>query len=111
MASTSNVLLHPVTTISDISETMIFFSGPLLHCVVWNDGEKWVAAVDTSDLYVPDSDEGKLADYSPLTDFDKQHKFATFSAEDACNYGVHIYDEGNILSIVVEAGKAKLWDV
>lgn len=83
-------------------------AGPLLHCVVWNDGEKWRAAIDTSDLYEANSGksgEGRLADYEPLTDFEIDQRFATFSAEDACNYGVHIYEDGCILSIVVESGK------
>lgn len=80
-------------------------AGPLLHCVVWNDGEKWRAAVDTSDMYEGESTDGKLADAQALADFDAEREFGTFSAEDACNYGIHVYDEGNVLSIVVESGK------
>lgn len=80
-------------------------AGPLLHCVVWNDGVKWLSAVDTSDMYAHDSDQGRLEDYTPMTDFNVDRQYATFSAEDACNYGVHIYDEGNVLSIVVESGE------
>ena len=79
-------------------------AGPLLHCVVWNDGEKWLAAVDSSDMYAADSGQGRLAGCEPLTDFDRGQRFGTFSAEDACNYGVHIYDQGNVLSLVVESG-------
>lgn len=30
--------------------------------------------------------------------------FGTFSAEDACNFALNIYDEGAVLSIVVDAG-------
>lgn len=52
--------------------------------------------------------EGKpqpaLADFEPLTNFAAEKKYATFSAADACNYAVNIYDEGNTLSIVVDAG-------
>lgn len=31
-------------------------------------------------------------------------QYGTFSAEDACNYAVNIYDDGAVLSIVVDAG-------
>lgn len=44
-------------------------AGPLLECVVWHDGEVWRAALDTSDLYEPESGEGALADCPPLTNF------------------------------------------
>lgn len=76
----------------------------MLHCVVWNDGERWLSAIDTSDMYSPDAAKGRLADYTPLNDFNVDRRFETFSAEDACNYGVHVYDSGNVLSIVVESG-------
>ena len=33
-----------------------------------------------------------------------ERKFGTFSAEDACNFVLNIYDEGALLSIVVDAG-------
>ena len=90
----------------DMLTSLPLFPGPLLHCVVWNDGEMWRAAVDTSDMYGEEASKGHLADAPALTDFDAERQFGTFSAEDACNYGIHIYDEGNILSIVVESGEA-----
>lgn len=31
-------------------------------------------------------------------------QYGTFSAEDACNFAVNIYEDGNVLSIVVDAG-------
>lgn len=79
-----------------------------MHCVVWNDGEKWQAAVDTSDMYEEEASKGKLADATALADFQAERQYGTFSAEDACNFGVHIYDEGNVLSIVVESGENQL---
>ena len=33
-----------------------------------------------------------------------ERKFGTFSAEDACNFVLNIYDDGAVLSIVVDAG-------
>ena len=49
----------------------------------------------------------RLADFTPLTDYDRELVFGTFSAADACNFGVHVYpEEGDrlIVSIVVDAG-------
>ena len=88
--------------------------GPMVEAVVWHDGDRWVAALDTSDFYqfsnsttttaaVPE--KGSLADFGePLTNFRECRRYGTFSAEDACNYVLNIYDEGNTLSIVVDAG-------
>ena len=49
----------------------------------------------------------RLADFQPLTDYDKELVFGTFSAADACNFGVHIYPgqgDALVVSIVVDAG-------
>ena len=49
----------------------------------------------------------RLADFKPMTDYDKELVYGTFSAADACNFGVHVYpEEGDrlIVSIVVDAG-------
>jgi tripeptidyl-peptidase II len=79
-------------------------AGPMLFCVVWHDGDAWRAALDTSDLYEPGSDKGLLADFVPLTNYKLERQYGTFSAEDAANFVLNIYDEGNVLSIVVDAG-------
>ena len=130
-------------------------AGPLIHCVVWHDGEVWRAALDTSDFYaldhlaaleqpsadvangrmpakdptVPDGnapvDEahvpaestqaadsargaadhpGALANFEPLTNYATERRFGTFSAADACNFALNIYDNGDVLSIVVDSG-------
>ena len=34
-----------------------------------------------------------------------ERQYATFSALDACNYAVNIYDDGNIVSIVTDTGE------
>jgi tripeptidyl-peptidase-2 len=33
-----------------------------------------------------------------------ERQWATFSALDACNYGVNIYSGGDVLSVVVDSG-------
>ncbi|PRW39066.1 Tripeptidyl-peptidase 2 isoform A [Chlorella sorokiniana] len=78
--------------------------GPMLDCVVWHDGEAWQAALDTSDMYEPGSGDGALADFTPMTNYRAKRQWGTFSAEDACNFALNIYDNGDILSIVVDAG-------
>lgn len=84
-----------------------------MHCVVWNDGTHNRVAIDTSDMHVPSSDDspdikGALEVFTPLTDFDIERQYGTFSAEDACNFGVHVYEDAegkpSVLSIVVDAG-------
>ena len=76
--------------------------------MVWHDGTRNRVAVDTSDMYPPGSDKGLLADFTPLADFDAERKWGTFSAADACNFGVHVYKDAegnpNVLSVVVDAG-------
>ena len=78
--------------------------GPMIDCVVWYDGENWRAALDTSDLYDDHEDKGKLADFSPLTNFYIEHSYGTLSDLDACNFVCNIYENGNVLSIVVDGG-------
>lgn len=80
------------------------YAGPLLHCVVWHDGTHWRAALDTQDMYEPGSGKGNLADFEPLTDYRTELKYGTFSKEDGCNFVCNIYEEGNVLSIVVDSG-------
>lgn len=75
---------------------------------MWNDGTHNRVAIDTSDMYELGSEEGLLADFTPLTDFDIERQFGTFSAVDACNFGVHVYPDSagvpEVLSIIVDAG-------
>lgn len=78
--------------------------GPVIDAVVWHDGSVWRAALDTSELHEEGSSTGALADFAPMTDFKTERQYGTFSAADSCNFAVNIYEEGKILSIVVDAG-------
>jgi len=83
-------------------------AGPLLQAVVWHDGAAWRAALDTSDLHADPGPgggarAGALAAATPMTNFRAERQYGTFSAEDACNYALNIYDAGAVLSIVVDA--------
>ncbi|KAL0024941.1 hypothetical protein WJX77_004746 [Trebouxia sp. C0004] len=79
-------------------------TGPLLQCVVWHDGSHWRAAIDTSDMYEQGSDIGRLADFKPLTNYKTERQYGTFSAQDGCNFVCNMYEEGDVLSIVVDSG-------
>ena len=72
-------------------------NSPILDCVVFHDGEKWRASLDT------DSD-GDFSDETTLTNFRDERQFATFGDVDLLNYVLNIYDDGNLLSIVADSG-------
>lgn len=71
--------------------------GPVLDCVVFHDGQCWRAAVDVEE-------KGDLMTTPAMTDYRREKQFASFGAMSMLNYGVNIEDEGNILSIVCDAG-------
>ncbi|MGP1272112.1 MAG: S8 family serine peptidase [Phycisphaerales bacterium] len=71
--------------------------GPIFDCLVWNDGSTWRAAIDT------DSD-GDFADETALTNFRDERRFATFGDEDLLNFVLNIYNDGDVLSVVADAG-------
>ncbi|XP_054787399.1 tripeptidyl-peptidase 2 isoform X2 [Prosopis cineraria] len=75
--------------------------GPVIDAVVWHDGEVWRVALDTQSLE-DDPDSGKLADFSPLTNYRTERKYGVFSKLDACSFVVNVYNDGNILSIVTD---------
>ncbi|KAJ4838420.1 tripeptidyl-peptidase II Tpp2 [Turnera subulata] len=76
--------------------------GPVIDAVVWHDGEVWRAALDTQTLE-DDPESGKLANFTPLTNYRTERKYAVFSKLDACTCVLNIYNEGNILSIVTDS--------
>lgn len=90
--------------------------GPMIDCVVWHDGEQWLAALDTTEIYdlfdradLTSADggasaPGALAAFIPLTNFHQCRQYGTISAQDALNFAINIYDEGCTLSIVTDAG-------
>lgn len=71
--------------------------GPVFDCVVFHDGTHWRGVVDTDE-------DGDLSDEKAMTNFRVAREWSTFDAESLLNFGVNIYDEGNLLSIVADCG-------
>ena len=74
-------------------------AGALYDCVVWQDGAgAWWAAVDVNE-------QGDLTAAEAMTNYRAKRQWGTFNARvDNLNYAVNIYEEGTVLSIVVDAG-------
>jgi tripeptidyl-peptidase-2 len=71
--------------------------GPLYDCVVFYDGANYRAVIDVAE-------DGNLTEAVAMTDFCKERQYGTFGIIDQFNYAVNIYDDGNVLSIVCDAG-------
>ena len=71
--------------------------GPVFDCVVFNDGNHWRAAIDTDE-------DGDFEDEKLLTNFRTEREYGTFNEENLINYVLNIYEDGNLLSIVVDCG-------
>jgi tripeptidyl-peptidase II len=73
-------------------------SGPIYDCVVFHDGTQWQAVIDTDE-------DGDLADEKILTNYRACRKYGTFASPANLNFAVNIYEEGKLLSIVVDSGR------
>ncbi|CAD5207848.1 unnamed protein product [Bursaphelenchus xylophilus] len=72
-------------------------SGPALDCVVWHDGERWRACLDTTF-------RGDLAKFTPMTDFRHERQWGFLTAEDSLTYCLAIRNNGNLLEITTPSG-------
>jgi tripeptidyl-peptidase-2 len=71
--------------------------GPVFDCVVFHDGTQWRGVIDTDE-------DGDLGEERVLTNYRLEREYGTFSDDDLLNYAMNIYQEGDLLSIVVDAG-------
>lgn len=71
--------------------------GPLYDCVVFYDGTNYRAVMDVKE-------DGDLTKAVAMTDYAKERQYGTFGTIDQFNYAVNIFDDGNVLSIVCDAG-------
>uniref|UniRef100_A0AC34G378 Peptidase S8/S53 domain-containing protein n=1 Tax=Panagrolaimus sp. ES5 TaxID=591445 RepID=A0AC34G378_9BILA len=62
-------------------------------CIVWNDGKKWRACINTS--FLPFSN---LKNAKVLTSYSDEHEFAYFAKK--VSYCVEISDDGNSLQLI-----------
>lgn len=67
--------------------------GPIFDCVVFHDGKSWRAAVDTDE-------DGDFADEKDMTNYRVAQDWTTMDAVSLINFGVNIYENGHVLSIV-----------
>ncbi len=70
--------------------------GPIFDCVVYQKGDLWRAVIDTDE-------DGDLRDEVSLTDYTREHQYASFGEQSQLNFTVTIHDEGKRLEIVVPA--------
>jgi tripeptidyl-peptidase-2 len=84
--------------------------GPLCQVISFYDGKDYRVIIDLHCDYDNDDNGKKSGDLSTLpiskamTDYYKEGQYGTFSHVDMCNYAVNFYQEGKIVSIVVDAG-------
>lgn len=71
--------------------------GPVFDCVAFHDGEVWRAVVDTDE-------DGDLAEEMVLTDFRRERRHGTFGGEALLHFAVNFYENGKVLSLVVDSG-------
>ncbi|MDG2201033.1 MAG: S8 family serine peptidase [Phycisphaerales bacterium] len=71
--------------------------GPVYDCIVFHDGEHWRGVIDRDE-------DGDLSDEVLLEDYRIHHHWSTFGTTDLMNYGINVYEEGDVLSIVVDSG-------
>jgi tripeptidyl-peptidase-2 len=86
--------------------------GPAIDAALWHDGTAWRVALDTTGLAVgagptPTGGDGviALADCPPLTNFAAERQWVTLDARSAANVGVNVWDGGEALEVVCDAGE------
>ncbi len=70
--------------------------GPVFDCLMFRRDNRWYAVVDTDE-------DADLRDETPLTTFRHSRTFATFQEADL-NFAVNFYEDGDVLSLVTDAG-------
>ncbi|CAN8073947.1 unnamed protein product [Agarophyton chilense] len=71
--------------------------GPLYDVLVFYDGSRWRVVVDTSG-------KGNLDHCDILEDFAVHGNYSQFEGGIMMNFGVNVYEDGNLVSIVVDGG-------
>ncbi|MDG2125857.1 MAG: S8 family serine peptidase, partial [Verrucomicrobiales bacterium] len=66
-------------------------------CVLWNDGERFRVVVDTDE-------DGDLGEEKVMTDYGVAQDWSTFGGGSMLNFGVNVYEGGDVLSLVIDSG-------
>lgn len=67
--------------------------GPVFDCILFHDGEKWMACIDITE-------EGDLQKCPILGEYSITHQFAPLTDSDQLNYSINVHEGGNILELV-----------
>lgn len=78
-------------------KSKIEYDEPTFDCIVWHDGSHYVAAVDTSET-------GDFRDIAPMESYEVSQDWRMMDSYTQVNYGVHLYDDSDTLSIVTDCG-------
>ncbi|PXF42650.1 Tripeptidyl-peptidase 2 [Gracilariopsis chorda] len=71
--------------------------GPLYDVLAFNDGTRWRVVVDTTET-------GNLRQCDVLEDYAVHGSYSQFGGGIMMNFGVNVYNDGNLVSIVVDGG-------
>lgn len=69
------------------------YVGPSYDCVVFNDGDTWWAAIDTTE-------DGDLSQVVLLGEYSKTHSHQYLTPQDQFTISINVHDNGNVLEIV-----------
>lgn len=67
--------------------------GPVYDCILFHDGSKWVACVDTSEC-------GDLEKCRLLGEYSKTHEYAPLTPSDQLNFSINVHGDGDVLELV-----------
>ena len=100
---------------SNKEDPLVNDPGPLCQVIMFYDGENYRVLIDLDNVSMDgESDDtasnsgGKDLSQVPvseaMTDYYKEGQYRTFTHIDMCNYAVNIYQNGKVVSVVVDAG-------
>ncbi len=70
---------------------------PFYDCVLFRSGDEWLTVIDSDR-------DGDLRDEQLMREFDRSQDVGRLENDLGVAFGVHVYENGNILSIVTESG-------
>uniref|UniRef100_A0AC34GY93 Peptidase S8/S53 domain-containing protein n=1 Tax=Panagrolaimus sp. ES5 TaxID=591445 RepID=A0AC34GY93_9BILA len=78
-------------------EELILLKERVIDCIVWYDGKRWQACIDTSILNENETWFSKLENSTILTNYDNKKEIAYFI--DDLVYCINVFDDGNLLQL------------